>query len=185
MSKPTIVTIVASLRQDSFNSRLVDTATAAGDDVATFVPFEDLAEIPPFDEDGEDEPHAAVLRLREVIAAADGVLIATPEYNGSVPGQLKNALDWASRPYADNCLRGKRVAVVGASPSPGGARRALADLRKILGVIGADVSDGEVSVAHAHERLSTPGPSADVALHEELRDLLPKLTGPQQAELAA
>ena len=90
-----------------------------------------------------------VARLREAIAEADGVLISTPEFNGSIPGVLKNALDWASRPFPDNALRGKPVAVVGASTGLFGAVWAQAEVKKVLGIIGADVLDGELPVGQA------------------------------------
>ena len=106
--------------------------------------------MPPFDEDAEAAPApAAVADLRAAIAAADAVLFATPEYNGSVPGQLKNALDWVSRPYATNPLRNTPVAVVGASTGGFGAVWAQADLRRILARIGARVLDTELAVGHA------------------------------------
>jgi chromate reductase len=97
------------------------------------VQFDTLAEIPPFDEDHDREPAPAAVRgLRDAIESADALLIATPEYNASIPGQLKNALDWASRPFATNVLRGKPVAVIGASTGPFGAVWAQAELRKVL-----------------------------------------------------
>src|SRR5688500_14737070 len=87
--------------------------------------------------------------MREAIAAAAGLLIATPEYNGSIPGQLKNALDWASRPFPDNALRGRPALVLGASTGLFGAVWAQAELRKVLRTAGADVLDGELAVGHA------------------------------------
>ena len=94
-------------------------------------------DIPAFDEDLEDGPAPdAVTALKEAIAEADGVLVATPEYNGSIPGFLKNALDWVSRPFEDNPLRNKPAAVIGASTGMFGAVWAQADLRKVLGLIG-------------------------------------------------
>jgi chromate reductase len=98
-----------------------------------------------------------VQALREAIAAADAVLISTPEYNSSIPGVLKNALDWASRPYADNALRGKPVAVIGGSPSSFGAVLAQAELRRVLGTIGARVLDQELPVAAVDEAFDADG----------------------------
>ncbi|MGH2799255.1 MAG: NADPH-dependent FMN reductase, partial [Thermoleophilaceae bacterium] len=113
--------------------------------------FDGLRGGPPYDMDAAVEPApAAVSELRDAIAAADAVLICTPEYNASIPGQLKNALDWASRPFPDNALRGKPVAVVGASTTMFGAVWAQAELRKVLGAIGARVIDGDLPVAAAH-----------------------------------
>src|SRR5262249_57772013 len=97
--------------------------------------YDGLREIPPYDQDVQDhEPPDAVRDLREQIAGADGLLFATPEYNGSIPGVLKNAIDWASRPFPDNALRGKPAAIVGASTGSYGALWAQQDLRRGLGV---------------------------------------------------
>jgi chromate reductase, NAD(P)H dehydrogenase (quinone) len=98
-----------------------------------------------------------VRALREEIGAADAVLISTPEYNASVPGHLKNALEWSSRPFPDNALRGKPVAVVGASTGLFGAVWAQAELRKVLGSIGARVVDEELPVGQAHEAFTPDG----------------------------
>jgi chromate reductase, NAD(P)H dehydrogenase (quinone) len=116
-----------------------------------------------------------VLALREAIAAADAVLIATPEYNGTLPGQLKNALDWVSRPVGTSPLRGKPVAVIGASTGMFGAVWAQADARKVLGLIGARVLDRELPVAQAHETLRDDGLPHDDALREALAELLGEL----------
>jgi chromate reductase len=95
---------------------------------------------------------ASVARLNQAIATADAVLFATPEYNSSIPGQLKNAIDWVSRPVATNVLRNKPVAVVGASTGAFGAAWAQAELRKVLAALGARVLDLELPVPHAHTR---------------------------------
>src|SRR5207249_3360278 len=104
---------------------------------------------------------AAVANLRDAIAGADAILFATPEYNHSIPGQLKNALDWASRPLATNPLRNKPVGVVGASAGAFGAVWAQAELRKVLAATGARVVEGEVAVGHAHERFDGDGDLGD------------------------
>jgi chromate reductase len=120
--------------------------------------YDGMRELPPYDPDRDIEPaHPAVARLREAIAAADGVMIATPEYNGSIPGQLKNALDWASRPFPDNVLQGKPVAVVGASIGLFGAVWAQAEVRKVLGIIGADVINLELPVGQADAAFGNDG----------------------------
>lgn len=152
MTAPTILTIVGSLRSESFNGHLMKLATGSSPEV-TFDAYEGLRAIPPFDQDDETEPHPAVVDFRARIDAADAVLIATPEYNGSLPGQLKNALDWASRPYDANVLRDKPVGAVGASPGRGGASRSLDELRIVMGRIGAAMIDEQVSVPRAHQNL--------------------------------
>ena len=104
------------------------------------------------------------------------MLIATPEYNGSIPGALKNALDWASRPFPDNCLRGKPVAVVGATTGVFGAAWAQADLRRVLATIGAAVLDSGLSVSAAHTAFDADGglrdPEPAAALRAVVDDLV-------------
>jgi chromate reductase, NAD(P)H dehydrogenase (quinone) len=100
-------------------------------------------------------------RLRKDIAAADAVLFATPEYNASIPGQLKNALDWASRPFPGNALRNKPVAVVGGSTGLFGAVWAQVDLRRVLGALGARVVDGELTVARIDAAFAADGRLSD------------------------
>ena len=111
-------------------------------------------------------------RLREAIAEADGVLISTPEFNGSIPGALKNALDWASRPFPDNALSGKPVAVVGASTGLFGAVWAQAETKKVLGIIGADVLDGELPVGQASGAFGDDGHLVEPDLRNALEELL-------------
>ena len=137
--------------------------------------FERLKDVPPYDEDddGDLAPEGA-RRLREAIEAADAILIATPEYNSSIPGQLKNALDWASRPFPDNVLRNKPVAVIGASTGVFGAVWAQAEVRKVLGATGARVVDIELPVAGAEEAFAGDR-LADEEVHERLAQILTEL----------
>jgi chromate reductase len=110
--------------------------------------------VPPYDEDDDVDPAPPpVRRLRGAIAAADALLVAAPEYNSSLPGQLKNALDWASRPFPDNVLRNKPAAVIGASTSVFGAVWAQAEVRKVLAAAGARVIGDELPVARAERAL--------------------------------
>ncbi len=118
--------------------------------------WEGLRDLPAFDEDEEGTPSLAVAGFRSAVAAADAVLIATPEYNGSIPGALKNALDWGSRPQATSAFRGKPVAVIGASPGSFGGVWAHAETRKVLGLMGARVVEAELSLGKAHDRLAEP-----------------------------
>ncbi len=115
-------------------------------------------------------------RLRQEIAEADGVLIATPEFNGSIPGVLKNALDWASRPFPGSSLNGKPVAVIGASTGLFGAAWAQAEVRKVLGVIGADVIDGELPIGQADSAFDDDGRLLDPDQHTVLSDLVTVLS---------
>jgi chromate reductase len=134
-----VLGLCGSLRRGSYNRRLLAAAANELPESVTFEVYEGLAGIPPYDEDLDTEAAtpAVVKELQEAIAAADAVLIATPKYNASVPGHLKNALDWASRPFPDNALRDRPVAVVGASTGLFGAVWAQAEPRKVLGTIGA------------------------------------------------
>jgi chromate reductase len=146
-----VLGISGSLRRDSHNTELLRAAATLLPSGVEFELYDGLRDIPPYDED-EDKAHvAAVTDLKERIAAADAVLIATPEYNHSVPGVLKNAMDWVSRPLADTPLKGKPVAVIGASTGMFGAVWAQAELRKVLGAIGAKVIDRELPVPMADE----------------------------------
>ena len=135
-----ILAISGSLRADSLNTKLLHAAGELADGEVEFEVWDGLKAVPPYDQDDEDgTPPLAVARLRSAIAEADAVLFATPEYNASIPGQLKNALDWVSRPMATNPLRNVPVAVIGASPGAFGAVWAQAELKKVVGLIGARV----------------------------------------------
>jgi chromate reductase len=175
--------ISGSLRRDSHNRRLLREAAALLPEGVEFELFDGLKAVPPYDEDDDHEHvHDAVVELRDAIARADAVLIATPEYNSSVPGQLKNAIDWASRPRASAALAGKPVAVVGASTGSFGGAWAQAELRKILRTAGARVVDVELAVPRAHERLDEHG---RLVHHDEHREALEALLDALIAEAGA
>jgi len=146
-----VLGISGSLRRDSHNTELLRAAATQLPSGVEFELYDGLRDIPPYDEDSDKSQVAAVLDLKQRIADADAVLIATPEYNHSVPGVLKNAMDWVSRPLADTPLKGKPVAVIGASTGMFGAVWAQAELRKVLGAIGAKVIDRELPVPMADE----------------------------------
>ena len=168
-----VLGLCGSLRRDSFNRRLLTAAAKELPDGAAFHLFDDISGIPPYNEDTDTrETPAAVLALRGAIAAANGVVIATPEYNASVPGLLKNAIDWASRPYPNHVLRGKPVVVVGASTTPFGAALAQAELRRVLKVLGAQVLEAELPIAKAHEAFAADGQLADVQLRSQLAGMI-------------
>ena len=154
-----VLTISGSLRPDSLNTLLLRAAEEQAPAGVEIDRFDLLADIPPFHGDRSDSgpAPAAVQELRDRIAAADAVLIATPEYNGSIPGALKNALDWASIPFPDNALRGKPVAVIGASTGAYGGMWAQAELRKVLGIIGARVTNADLALPKAHEHFGDDG----------------------------
>jgi chromate reductase len=169
-----ILGLSGSLRSGSHNTALLRAAAMSLPSGAELEVYDGLRDLPAYDADldtPETEPDS-VARLRAAIAQADGVLIATPEFNGSIPGALKNALDWASRPFPDNAMRGKPVAVVGASTGLFGAVWAQAETRKVLGIIGADVLDGELPVGQASGAFGDDGHLADPDLRGALDELL-------------
>ncbi len=168
-----ILAVSGSLRRDSWNAKLLLAAEELVDGEVDFDLYDGLKAIPPYDEEDDIEPAPeAVAAFRDAIAGADAILLSTPEYNSSVPGQLKNALDWASRPIATNPLRNKPVAVVGASTGAFGAVWAQAELRKVLSATGARVTEGELAVGHAHEKFDEQGHLADENLTEQLVEVV-------------
>ena len=149
-----ILAIAGSLRAGSHNATLLRAAAAAAPEGVEMVPFEGLRDLPHYDEDIDvDPPEPAVAALRDAIASADAVLLATPEYNGTIPGVLKNAIDWASRPRGEAALAGKPAAVVGATTGGFGAVWAQADARKALGIAGARVIESGVAIPSAPDHL--------------------------------
>lgn len=169
-----IVALSGSLRAGSHNTLLLQAAAAGAPDGIELELYEGLKEIPPYDAD-DDTPGTQpepVERLRAALAAADAVLVATPEYNSSIPGALKNALDWVSRPLADSPVRNKPVAVISSSTGMFGGVWAAAETRKVLGALGARTLEETVSVPKAHERLAD---SVDAELLTEIRAVVDAL----------
>ena len=167
-----ILGIAGSLRRGSHNRRLL---RAAGDTLppgVELVEWDGLGGLPIFDEDLETTPPAPVAGFLAAIEDADAILVATPEYNASVPGGLKNALDWASRPFPDNVLRDKPSAVIGASTGLFGAVWAQAEVRKALKASGAHVLESELPVGMADGAFADDGTLADPELIARLGDLL-------------
>ncbi len=171
-----ILAISGSVRQESWNTKLLRSAEQLLPDGVELELWNGLKSVPPYDEDDDVEPApAAVAELRDAIAGADAILFATPEYNSSIPGALKNAIDWASRPLATNPLRNKPVAVTGASAGAFGAVWAQAELRKVLAATGARVTEGEVAVGHAPLKFDKDGILADAELREQLGEVVETL----------
>jgi chromate reductase len=172
-----ILGVSGSLRDASWNTLLLRNAEElfpAGD--VEFELWDGLKAVPPYDEDDDVEPAPeGAQRLRDALAGADAILFSTPEYNSSIPGVLKNAVDWASRPIATNVLRNKPVAVVGASTGMFGAVWAQAELRKVLAATGARVVEGEVPVGHAHTRFDDAGRLIDDGIREQLAAVVENL----------
>lgn len=183
-----ILAISGSLRRDSHNTRLLRAAAGLlppGAELEVLDP-DVLRAIPHYDEDlrAAGEP-ASVTTLRERVAAADAVLVSTPEYNHSLPSALKNAIDWLSRPLAESPFRGKDAAVVGASTGMFGAVWAQAEARKVLGAVGARVIDAELPLVHADEQFAPDGSLLDASLRDALADQLAALVTEHDRELPA
>src|SRR4051794_40721044 len=164
-----ILGISGSARRDSHNSKLLRAADEFLPAGAELVTWEGLSALPIYDEDLESDCPEAVSELREALAEADAVLIATPEYNHSIPGGLKNALDWASRPLDSNPLRNKPALVVGASTGLFGAVWAQAEVRKVLAALGAGVLEAELPVGLADGAFDDEGRLVDSELEARLR----------------
>ena len=184
-----ILALSGSLREQSFNSAVARAAAElapAGVDVEV---FDGLGDVPLYDADldveGEEEP-AGVRHLRERIVAADALFVVTPEYNGSLPGVLKNAIDWASRPPGGGAvLWGKTAAIAGATTGQFGAIWAQQDLRRILGIAGARVVEGELPIARAQNVFDETGQLRDPLVAERLRRHLEALVHEAAVPIAA
>jgi chromate reductase len=167
-----ILGIAGSLRRGSRNRTLLRSARAELPAGVDLVEWDGLAGLPAFSEDLEETPPPSVRVFRRFIADTDALLIATPEYNASVPGALKNALDWASRPFPENVLKQKPSLVIGASTGLFGAVWAQAEVRKTLAASGAIVLDAELAVAAADGAFRADGLLGDPRLRTRLRVLL-------------
>jgi chromate reductase len=166
-----VLGISGSLRRGSHNTQLLRAAEELLAPDAELEIWDGLKGVPPFDED--DEPGTdEVAALREAVAVADALIFATPEYNASIPGQLKNAVDWLSRPVATSALRGKPALVIGASTGAFGAVWAQAELRKVLATAGARVVEGDVAVGHAPTKFDDAGRLLDEELEHQLHEAL-------------
>jgi chromate reductase, NAD(P)H dehydrogenase (quinone) len=163
-----ILGVSGSLRAESYNTALLREAAKLVPAGAEVELWEGIGDLPIYDQDLETDVPESVRRLREDWGSADAILFATPEYNGSVPGGLKNAVDWASRPTGDAALLNRTVAVVGASQGQFGALWAQQDLRRILGIAGARVVGEPVPVSKAHDGFGE-------AVYEGLRTALETL----------
>lgn len=171
-----VLGISGSLRRDSYNSALLRAAAERLPAGVELVEYERLREIPPYDADLEEEGVPAVVEeLRAAIREADAVLIATPEYNHSIPGQLKNALDWVSRPAGKSALMGKPAAAIGASTGMFGAVWAQAEARKVLGALGGRVVEGELPISRAQEQFTDGRLELAPEQSERLAEILAEL----------
>jgi chromate reductase len=157
-----VLAVAGSLRSGSLNRRLLEAVAEQAPEDVEVILYEGLGDLPHFDEDLDVRPGpGAVEDLRARMHGVDGILIATPEYNSSIPGVLKNALDWASRPYGTGPLVGRPVAVAGVSPSAFGAVWAAAEVRKVLTASGARVVETELGVKKANTLVDEHGRFTD------------------------
>ena len=180
-----VLGISGSLRAESYNTQLLRAAAELLPDGVELELYDGLRTLPPYDQDAEDAgAPVPVQDLRVRVAGADAVLFATPEYNGSMPGVLKNAIDWASRPRGEAALLNKPVAVVGASTGAFGGVWAQADLRKVLGITGARVVEGEVAIGHAPDKFAG-GALVDPEFRAQLGELVRQLVAQVELRLAA
>jgi chromate reductase len=173
-----VFAISGSLRERSFNTALARASVELAPEGMQVELYESLALLPPYDQDLDEsdlEAPAAVRDLRERIEVADALLVVTPEYNGSVPGVLKNAIDWASARHRGSSFRNKTVAIAGATTGEYGAIWAQQDLRRILGIAGARVIEGEVPVARAQHVFDDYGRLLDARIADRLREQLASL----------
>jgi chromate reductase len=181
-----VLAISGSLRRDSHNTKLLRAAEELAPEGLELEFYDELELVPPYNEDRDgDEAPLGAAELRARIAEADALLIATPEYNASIPGQLKNAVDWASRPVRAGALWGKPALVIGASTGLYGGVWAQAELRKVLATAGARVVDAEVAVSRADDRFDTDGRLVDEEIRDELRAALDSLVVEVQPRLVA
>jgi len=170
-----ILGFAGSLRKNSFNRSILRAALELVPENAKLEIF-DLEGIPPFNQDLEGQVPEKVKNFKVKIKAADAILISTPEYNYSIPGVLKNAIDWASRPYGDNSFEGKPVAIMGASPGMTGTARSQYHLRQTFVFLDMHpINRPEVIVPFANEKIDEQGRVTDPKTREKIRELLESL----------
>jgi chromate reductase len=176
MNDPLVILgVLGSLRRDSYNRAALRAAQELVPDGARIDIFE-LDGLPGFNQDEEGNPPGKVVELKSAIRAADAILFVSPEYNYSVPGVLKNAIDWASRPYGDNAWAGKPVAVMGASIGVGGTARAQYHLRQTFVFLNMyPVNQPEVMIGSAAKRFDEKGNLTDETSRKLIQQLLAEL----------
>ena len=170
-----ILGISGSLRKGSFNSGALKAAVELCPGEAQIDIF-DIAAIPPFNQDNDQDPPAVVRELKEKIIASDAVLFSTPEYNYSIPGVLKNAIDWASRPYGQSAWDGKPAAIMGASIGGIATARAQYDLRKMMVFLNMfPINRPEVMIGNCAAKFDESGNLADEATRFIIKEMLENL----------
>jgi NAD(P)H-dependent FMN reductase len=180
MPETKVLALVGSLRAASINRQIAELATEVAPDGVTVTIFEGLGDLPFYNEEIDDVMNTAapalapVAALRAAAADADAALVVTPEYNGSYPAVIKNAIDWLSRPFGDGALKGKPLAVIGGSFGQYGGVWAHDDTRKSFGIAGARVVDA-ITLSVPFATLNGQHPREHAELSENVRDALGKL----------
>lgn len=188
MATTRVLALVGSLRSGSVNRQLAETAAHVAPESAEVTIYEGLAEVPFYNEDIDiaGAVPAAVRALREAAAESDALLLVTPEYNGTIPAVLKNAIDWLSRPYGSGAAAGKPVAVISASPSANGAKWAHDDTRKAVAIAGGKVlEDVALSLGGTAQKFGDSHPRENAEVAGQVGDVVRRLVDAAQAELVA
>ncbi|AMM34314.1 FMN reductase [Sinomonas atrocyanea] len=175
-----ILTLVGSLRTESVNSKFAQVAAASAPEGAAVTTFEGLEEIPFYNEDldVEGKVPAKAAELRAAVAAADGLLLVTPEYNGTMPAVINNAIDWISRPFGASSATGTKAAVIGTSAGQYGGVWAHDDVRKSLKVAGAEVvEDATLAIGASYSRFAEVEPQDDAEVVEGIAKVVAALAG--------
>ncbi len=173
----TFIAISGSLRKDSYNTHLLEAAKEVAGDTAS-IDIMDISTLPHFNQDLESAFPAEAQALKDKILAADGVIFSTPEYNRSIPGVLKNAIDWASRPYGKNSFAGKPILVLGASVAPTSTALAQYHLKQIMLYLDGNViGQPEFYMGPAKGKFDETGKLIDEGTREHLKKALEVLVG--------
>lgn len=181
MAETTILTLVGSLRAESVNSKFAEVAAASAPEGTEVTTFAGLEEIPFYNEDLDIEGKvpAKAAELRAAVAAADGILFITPEYNGTTPAVINNAIDWISRPFGQGAATGTKAAVIGTAAGQYGGVWAHDDARKSLKIAGAEVlEEAKLAVGGSYQRFAEVEPKDDSEVVEGIKSVLASLAAP-------
>ena len=188
MTQSRVLALVGSLRAGSVNRQLAETAASVAPEGAQVTVFDGLGDLPFYNEDIDtpDNDIAAVAAIRAAAADADALLLLTPEYNGTIPAVLKNAIDWLSRPYGAGAISGKPVAVVSSSISPNAAKWAHADVRRSVGVAGGKVLDDvQLTVGETNAKFGDKHPRENAEVAQQIAGVVRELVDATQGELVS
>ena len=171
-----LLAVSGSIRAGSFNTALARASVRLAPPGVSVEALDMIRDLPYYDPDIDIDPvPAAAVELRRRLAQADGIILFTPEYNFGLPGGFKNLIDWASRPYGNHCLVGKPVAVLGSSPSGGGAAKSVTYLHTVLPLIGVELLDEEVTIGNVNKLLDPATGSPNPELADQLASMIAQL----------